>query len=417
MEKTPLPGSELDFCDEAPVTDLKVEVGHPKDLAETESGTSDTVESEYESYTLTDTGDKDSVLMLALEEVDQFMEPDPELTAQEKILRVLHLVSCKNLTEYDPRQYDFVCTRFSRFNIALFDLDEESEAMNGPPLQQLSCSQWHSTEDSSLNVISVKITESDVGYPIDVFGTVIARDEVDYKCISLYRRERDESQRIHSAEDMLTLTGPSRGFAASDGMFFEINLMYKGDGATDDTQLSKGVAEYHNEPFDLRPVTVVLSSWLSRVELLCLPVPYPTAAVIEVKILNGNRIFIGKIFAWSPGNDANKMLLYSHDCGADHALIGDGHRVTLARNLVAVPIGEDIALHICFMDHGGGEVNVVKISYPQEEMFCEHGSYELQLKVEWRSMLSMPMADAILKRWASVPVRHLSSQKLYMSSP
>jgi hypothetical protein len=42
------------------------------------------------------------------------------------------------------------------------------------------------------------VIESDVGYPINVFGTVIARDQVDYKCVYLFRRERDDSQCIES---------------------------------------------------------------------------------------------------------------------------------------------------------------------------------------------------------------------------
>jgi hypothetical protein len=68
-----------------------------------------------------------------------------------------------------------------------------AEAIHGPPLQELSNSRWGSIVESSVNVISLRVIQSDVGYPINVFGTVIARDEVDYKCVYLFRRDRDDT--------------------------------------------------------------------------------------------------------------------------------------------------------------------------------------------------------------------------------
>lgn len=50
----------------------------------------------------------------------------------------------------------------------------------------------------SVNVVAIKIVESDRDYPISVFGTVLARDEYDYRCVYLFRRGRDEPQVITS---------------------------------------------------------------------------------------------------------------------------------------------------------------------------------------------------------------------------
>ena len=62
----------------------------------------------------------------------------------------------------------------------------------GHQLHKIPSTQLKFIEESSINVISLKIRESDVGFPVNVFGTVIARDELDYKCVYMFRRESDD---------------------------------------------------------------------------------------------------------------------------------------------------------------------------------------------------------------------------------
>ncbi|KAF0901300.1 hypothetical protein E2562_039165 [Oryza meyeriana var. granulata] len=110
-----------------------------------------------------------------------------ELTWEGKVVEVLHIVRRWEFTEFDPKLEWFVPTRLCAFNIAFFDHDKESKAGLGPPIHSLTSSDYRDLE-TSVNVISIKVVESDVGYPISIFGTVLARDQ----------RGRDDPQIITS---------------------------------------------------------------------------------------------------------------------------------------------------------------------------------------------------------------------------
>ena len=75
----------------------------------------------------------------------------------------------------------------------------------GPPLHKIPPRTRDSMVQSCINVISLKVDESDVGFPINIFGTVIARDEDDYRCVYLFRREMDDPQLISSPVRILIL--------------------------------------------------------------------------------------------------------------------------------------------------------------------------------------------------------------------
>jgi hypothetical protein len=206
-------------------------------------------------------------------------------------------------------------------------------------------------------------------------------------------------------------------------MFFEINLKIKGDATTDDQDFSKGVIEYSRLPLisSKRPVTELLTSWRSKVELVLAPVPYPVAATLKVNILNGSRDtpFNGKITAWTTGNVDDHIILYEYD-GTNTSmgtgkLIEDSGSVVLTRNLVAVPVpippfdeDEEIVINVCFITgNDEDERTLVTIQYPQEEKVCNHGRYELQVKVSWTAIVRRPMSKGIHRRWCSVPRKPL----------
>lgn len=69
--------------------------------------------------------------------------------------------------------------------------------MLGPPILTLNSYEQKLLE-SSINIVSLTIHESAIDYPIKVFGTVIARDQVDYKCVYLFSRDKNDPQVINS---------------------------------------------------------------------------------------------------------------------------------------------------------------------------------------------------------------------------
>ncbi|KAI4989862.1 hypothetical protein ZWY2020_038225 [Hordeum vulgare] len=321
-------------------------------------------------------------------------------------LEELHIACIERITEMDPKKKLLVPTRFCSFNIAGFDLDKESKFGLGPPLDSnITPELGRYFASSAVNVISVKVIESDRGYPISVYGTVLARDRIDYRCVYLFRRGREDPQMISSKDDMLTLTGPSRALVPPAYIYFEFNLRVKGDASDED--FSKGVIELHVYRPNPKPITDVLSSWLSRVELVLAPVEGPVAASLEVEILKGAPPFIGKICAGTSENPETQMIVY------DSSGMKSGcSSVALSRNLVAVPDPDDdedeIVVHVRFLDDDDdvddeNAGTLISMAYPAEEKVCSHGAWELQVNVAWTAILIKPRAKYIMKRGMSMP--------------
>ncbi|CAN6253696.1 unnamed protein product [Urochloa humidicola] len=273
-----------------------------------------------------------------------------------------------------------VPTRFCEFNIAFFDLDKESEGVPWKPIHKIP-SPRHCWLADSVNVISIKVAESDRGYPISVFGTVLARDEYDYRCVYLFKRGRDDPQVITSKDDALTLMGPYRALAVSDSMYFEFHLKVKGDGGVDE-DFSKGYLEHSAVCHSQQPTTTFLYSCLSTIELVYTPVPFAVEASFAVSILKGPSDFISKVTAWTTGNKENKIVVYNKKVAG----VGGGGSV---HGLVAVPVDEELVLRVCVFEHCEHELGKcfqLNVGHDIDEFLVEQEPYELQVKISWRGV-------------------------------
>ncbi|GJM94344.1 hypothetical protein PR202_ga10983 [Eleusine coracana subsp. coracana] len=171
----------------------------------------------------------------------------------------------------------------------------------------------------ALNILSVKIASSDVGFPISVYGTVIARNSIDKKCVYLFRRDRDHCQRINSEDQSLILTGPKRGLALIDDAYVEIDLKIKSQGEQDkELKVTYGVVK-------------------DAVE-----------ATFAIEVLQG--YYYGEITAWTTSIQ-NTLVL--HDSKVAGARAGDGNRaIQLSRPVVAVYVKEKLYVKIAAQTHG-----------------------------------------------------------------
>lgn len=304
----------------------------------------------------------------------------PNLSKVEKVVYTLDMIRRRGISEYNKKQRRTLPTRFCYFNLAFFDLDKESDFKREPQFSKVPDSYW--PLDASMNIISIKVSESDVPYPIKIYGTVVARDQVDYRCVYLFKRGRDNPQCITSVDDALTLTGPYRALAG-DVMVFELNLKIMGDEEADDKEFSKGLMERTVVTDDLRLRTLSHNSCLSQVEMEFNDIPYALEASVEVNILNEESHFHGKITA---GYDKNGMILYDSRVVGTETKLGSGGSVSLTRRVVAVPGGNDLVLRFS-VPRAKPKSKCIRLEHDEEEWTFKLGTYELQVKIVWTGVL------------------------------
>ncbi|CAO2033851.1 unnamed protein product [Urochloa humidicola] len=131
-----------------------------------------------------------------------------------------------------------------------------------------------------------------------MYGTVIARDSIDRKCIYLFRRDKDHCQLITSSDQSLILTGPKRGLALLGDVHVEIDLKMK-DLLGQEKELSKGfltirgIAGRHFDKCNVESKD--LATRLSTMVMTYAVVNDAAEATISIEVTKGD--FFGKITA------------------------------------------------------------------------------------------------------------------------
>lgn len=308
----------------------------------------------------------------------------PEEAALSEARRALE----RKLIVHDPKSGETCFTRVWFVDLTTFDLDEETQY--GPMRYVNSTISDDHRLVSSLNVLCLKILSSDVPYPVNVYGTVIVRDNLDYKCITIFRRDRNNCQEIKSKNEDLILTGPSRGVVFRGGAFFEINLMTREDGEGNDRQFSLLLIDVLLGRIHSKVGSRAVATWLSEVQLVFSYVKNALEATVEIKVLSGPEVFYGKITACTT-DVPNDFLMYDSDVSGGMA-VGDGGIVQLLRRVVAVSVDETLMLNIGAhgANHHGNISSWVSKFTPmikgedEDEFTC--GLYSMRVKVIWSTL-------------------------------
>ncbi|EAY95744.1 hypothetical protein OsI_17612 [Oryza sativa Indica Group] len=201
----------------------------------------------------------------------------------------------KKNRKFNPKTGLHYFTRIFFINPLTFDLNEESPL--GPMRYTDRIYNEHEAlrMRNSVNILSVKILSSDVGFPINVYGTVIARDSLDEKCIYLFRRPRDDCQLINS----------------------------------------KVKTEVENDTFVGK---------LGTVELRYAVIKDAVEATVEIKVVEG--YFCGEVAACTTNIQDKVVLLDSRTC----CVMADNLDVQLSRRVMAVHNKEKLLLTVVNQD-------------------------------------------------------------------
>ncbi|CAN6280945.1 unnamed protein product [Urochloa humidicola] len=291
------------------------------------------------------------------------------------------------ILDYDPKQGGVYYTRlYFVHDLVSFDHDEESPI---PPMR-FTNAVYKNKNDYELceavNILSVKIGSLDIEFPIHVYGTVIARDSLDKKCVYLFRRDREESQTINSKDESLILTGPKRGLALISNTYVETNLIIKGDQNQEERLLSKGILTIPG--MERRVLTrcelesCSLATKLSTVDVVYGVVKRAVEATISIEVLAGE--FFGEITACT---SSIKERLVLHDRLA-HITSGEkiAPIIPLLRSVVAVYVKEKLLLTIAAHTEDGEFTKCIDYTPRVNGSYLDEitvGLAVLRVKVVW----------------------------------
>ncbi|KAM3208924.1 hypothetical protein ACQJBY_063544 [Aegilops geniculata] len=187
----------------------------------------------------------------------------------------------------------------------------------------------------TLQIMSVKIVAIKEGlrWPLQVFGLVAARDNLDHMRNIIFHHSRNNCQTITEEDPYLALAGPSRAIAVSvDPSYVEVSLKVKGATEAEDKDLSNLVLLHRSGRF----LSGLYPSRLSTLELAFDHVTRSVEATICVKLTDGSwpTGFRGVITASSSSRDDLKVKLL--DSGDDGLPIDANGVIKLSRHVVSI---------------------------------------------------------------------------------
>ncbi|CAL5062743.1 unnamed protein product [Urochloa decumbens] len=255
-----------------------------------------------------------------------------------------------------------------------------------------------SDDTAQVYSVAVKGIKPELGFqwPLDVYGFVAVRDNLDCKRNIIFRSDRSNCQRLTAEESSLVLTGPSRAVLASDIMNFEIELKIKGSRESEDKILSFLVIE-HN-------CIIARSSYgklfrethtnkYCTTELLFSQLRDAVEATIDVKVVEGSwsQDFCPRFVARTKSFPSADFLLFD---SRESMAVSDEGTIQLSRLVVTVESDGELQLIIEAQEPGSSAAVVSdtmrltpKRMGTTDGYFNINGFCKLEVCVSWSLLL------------------------------
>ncbi|GJM94306.1 hypothetical protein PR202_ga10943 [Eleusine coracana subsp. coracana] len=315
------------------------------------------------------------------------------------------------IVDFDPKQQGMYFNCFFFFDPATFDHDQESPF--GP--MRFTYKVYGNVKPEvceAVNILSVKIACSDVGFPIQVYGsalpetasttsayissavteTIANASNPSYPCCmaeilsqpyTCGKHIQLTCHVIFLQDEPLILTGPKRGLALLDNNYVETDLKIK-DHQGQDRELSKGIIIIRGiAGRSLKKCEVEtnsLATRLSTVDVMYAVVIRAVEGTIGIRVLQGE--FAGTITAHTTSIQ-KKIVLY--DSKVAGAKTRDGN-VQLMRPVVCVYVRDMLIIDT---ETSAGEYSRLEFT-PKgnsgERVVITLGGTKLRVKVAWSIM-------------------------------
>ncbi|XP_037403650.1 uncharacterized protein LOC119266107 [Triticum dicoccoides] len=257
----------------------------------------------------------------------------------------------------------------------------------------------------ALLVYSIKLVDlnPNLSWPLDVYGVVAARDDLDHNRNILFCRSEENCQRIKQEDPFLHLTGLSRAIVADEPVFFQIELKLKYGAQFKDTALFTAYQRYRPvKQYDTMHINSCCCTAEISLERLS---PSIQATIVGVRVVKGEPFNYGcKVSCtFSPldvmeGCTEEVVLL---DCSGERMHAGLDGYLPLSRNVVSV--GLQGTLQVVIGAYSKSKSSISRINYvhfPVQQcqttmLKCHVGGSEVEIVVAW-SRLVMDNHDLVL---------------------
>uniref|UniRef100_A0A0A9ED02 DUF6598 domain-containing protein n=1 Tax=Arundo donax TaxID=35708 RepID=A0A0A9ED02_ARUDO len=245
---------------------------------------------------------------------------------------------------------------------------------------------------STLQVFSVKVADirGSLQWPIDVFGIVAVRDNIDYNRNIIFNRTRNNCQTLTKKDRYLVLAGPTRAVVWLDPVTIEVKLTVKGPTESEDKDLSfLAVPLLAGGDMCSYLVHCFETSKLSRLRFTLGRIVWSVEATIFVRVIAGSWPdgLRGELVAFTTSipnkrfkrTDAEKIVLL--DSGGENVLVTGNGEIELSRRVVSVETSGKLKVKVCAKAREASEsdenVAVRVLVFTPKEANRSHGELDV----------------------------------------